>query len=87
MAGFVWAMVALLGPLAAPIAWLLDRALPEEPESLTRGDVVGLVAVHRELAREGGLAEPFGADEEALIKVGGGHESPLLLFALSFSLS
>ena len=68
-ASFVWFMLGLLKPLAAPIAWGLDTALPEENDTLTRNDVLGLVAVHREIAQEEGYSEPFGAHEEALIKV------------------
>jgi len=77
-------MLALLKPLAAPIAWGLDTALPEENDTLTRSDVLGLVAVHREIAQEEGHSEPFGAHEEALIKVE--SERVFLTLLISFFL-
>ena len=67
-AGLVWATLCLLAPLAVPIGWVLDRAVPHDCEMLSRNEVRALVAVHREIAREDGRAEPFNNDEEAMIK-------------------
>jgi Mg2+/Co2+ transporter CorB len=67
-APLLWIFVYVATPVALPIAWLLKRIIPEENTAISRDEVRALVEVHRELAREGGTAEPFNEDEEDMIK-------------------
>ena len=64
----VWCIMFILGPVAVPIAWVLDRAIPVKAEAISRNQVRALVEIHRELAKEGGIPEPFLEDEEDMIK-------------------
>ena len=61
---FVDVLLALLAPLAYPIALALDRCIPEEAEVTTRAEVRALVQVQHE---EAAGAEPFNSDEAALV--------------------
>jgi Mg2+/Co2+ transporter CorB len=67
-APLVWCIMFFLSPVALPIAWFLDRAIPAKVEAISRNQVRAFVEVHRELAKEGGVSEPFLEDEEDMIK-------------------
>lgn len=64
----LWVVLACLAPIAYPIAWVLDRIIPEEESTMSRDEVRALVEVHREIAKELGLTEPFNKDEEEMVK-------------------
>jgi len=74
----LWCLMSLVAPVALPIAWLLDHLVPEHTDEDGREDpaskpsskqnLMSVVAVQREMARERGLAEPFDEDEENMIR-------------------
>jgi metal transporter CNNM len=67
-ANFLWMVLYVLGPIAYPIAWVLDRLVPEEETTMSRNEVRALVEIHREIAQEVGIVEPFNEDEEDMVR-------------------
>ena len=58
LSNLVWCIMTILAPVVMPIAWTLDRLIPEESSIISKAEVRALVAVHREIAREEG-AKPL----------------------------
>lgn len=65
---FLWMVLYFLSPIAYPIAYVLDRLVPEEETTMTRNEVRALVEIHREIAQEEGIVEPFNKDEEDMVR-------------------
>jgi hypothetical protein len=63
----IWFILYLFYPLAYPISWILDRVIPEDKDSMSRNEIKALVQVHREIAQEEGVVEPFNEDEEDMV--------------------
>lgn len=61
-------LLVAVGPIAYPVALLLDRWMPEETQFTTRQEVHALVEVERDLAHELGAEAPFTEDESSLVR-------------------
>jgi CBS domain containing-hemolysin-like protein len=72
---FLRILLTVVAPVAVPIAALLDFLVPEDDNSGgapsrpgSKQQLMSLVAVQREMARERGDSEPFDQDEENMIR-------------------
>ncbi|KAJ1458395.1 hypothetical protein M885DRAFT_512796 [Pelagophyceae sp. CCMP2097] len=68
---FVWfvrLLVVLFSPIAYPLALVLDRCIREEKNFTSRYEMAARADVEREHAEAHGHAEPFSADEAALVR-------------------
>jgi metal transporter CNNM len=74
---FLWVLMSAVAPVALPIAWLLDYVVPDSDDDAegnaasrpgSKQQLMSLVAVQREMARERGDCEPFDEDEENMIR-------------------
>jgi len=71
---FLWVLMTAVAPVAVPIAWVLDYLVPADDlggaasRPGSKQQLMSLVAVQREMARERGDLEPFDQDEENMIR-------------------